>query len=243
MGKMGKLKFGVAGFLVGTIFFSGIAWGATNKIEVSFDPVRFIVDKVDKTPSGGKFNNNGSSVPSSIIYSGTTYVPIKLIGDMIGKPVAWDGKTKSVLFGDSVAEGDYLSNKPPIKIAEDMVINGKMKIDGQEYDKGLQLPKRGFIINGFGDHHKSLTQSYTLNGQYSDLSFMYGVDDSVKEGSGKLTIIGDGKVLWTSIVSKGVPIQSASVNTSGVLDLSLEFGVVNEGYAMINIVNPVLSRK
>lgn len=56
---------------------------------------------------------------------------------------------------------------------------------------------------------------------------MYGVDDSVKEESGKLTNIGDEKVLWTSIVSKGVPTQSASVNISGALDLSLVFGVVD----------------
>lgn len=76
---MYKLKYGVTGFLIGAVFFGSFAWAATNKIEVSFDPVKFMVDNVDKTPANGNFNNNGTSVPASIIYNGTTYVPLKLV--------------------------------------------------------------------------------------------------------------------------------------------------------------------
>lgn len=233
MGKMGKLKFGVAGFLVGTIFFSGIAWGATNNIEVSFDPVRFIVDKVDKTPSGGKFNNNGSSVPSSIIYSGTTYVPIKLVGDMIGKPVAWDGKTKSVLFGDSVVEGDYLTDKAPVDVADKSIVNSEMQLDNQKY-------KNGLFVNIY--YRNKTKQSYNLNGQYKSLNFNYASLDKASDGSSaSIVIYGDGKELWSSTAVKGVPVQSATIPVNGVLQLDIEFTNIS-GDSYPAIVNPLLSK-
>ncbi|MBB6020365.1 hypothetical protein HNR77_001426 [Paenibacillus sp. JGP012] len=233
MGKMGKLKFGAAGFLVGTLFFSGIAWGATNKIEVSFDPVRFIVDKVDKTPSGGKFNNNGSSVPSSLIYSGTTYVPIKLVGDMIGKPVAWDGKTKSVLFGDSVVEGDYLTDKAPVDVADKSIVNSEMQLDNQTYNNGL-------YVNIY--YRNKTKQSYNLNGQYKSLNFNYASLDKADDGSSASIIIyGDGKEIWSSTAVQGVPIQSASVPVNGILKLEIEFINIS-GYSYPSIVNPLLSK-
>jgi len=233
MGKMGKWKFGAAGFLVGTLFFSGIAWGATNKIEVSFDPVRFIVDKVDKTPSGGKFNNNGSSVPSSIIYSGTTYVPIKLVGDMIGKPVAWDSKTKSVLFGDSVVEGDYLTDKAPVDVADKSIVNSEMQLDNQTY-------KNGLFVNIY--YRNKTKQSYNLNGQYKSLNFNYASLDKASDGSSaSMVIYGDGKELWSSTAVKGVPIQSATIPVNGVLKLDIEFTNIS-GDSYPAIVNPLLSK-
>lgn len=233
MGKMGKLKFGAAGFLVGTLFFSGIAWGATNKIEVSFDPVRFIVDKVDKTPSGGKFNNNGSSVPSSLIYSGTTYVPIKLVGDMIGKPVAWDGRTKSVLFGDSVVEGDYLTDKAPVDVADKSIVNSEMQLDNQTY-------KNGLFVNIY--NRNKTKQSYNLNGQYKSLNFNYGSLDKASDGSSaSMVIYGDGKELWSSTAVKGVPVQSATIPVNGILKLDIEF-TNTSGDSYPAIVNPLLSK-
>lgn len=233
MGKMGKWKFGAAGFLVGTLFFSGVAWGATNKIEVSFDPVRFIVDKVDKTPSGGKFNNNGSSVPSSIIYSGTTYVPIKLVGDMIGKPVAWDGKTKSVLFGDSVVEGDYLTDKAPVDVADKSMVNSEMKLDNQTY-------KNGLYVNIY--YRNKTKQSYNLNGQYNSLNFNYASLDKASDGSSaSMVIYGDGKELWSSTAVKGVPVQSTTIPVNGVLKLDIEFANIS-GNSYPAIVNPLLSK-
>ncbi|MCW3791482.1 NPCBM/NEW2 domain-containing protein [Paenibacillus sp. LS1] len=218
---------------MGTLFFSGIAWGATNKIEVSFDPVRFIVDKVDKTPSGGKFNNNGSPVPSSLIYSGTTYVPIKLIGDMIGKPVAWDGKTKSVLFGDSVVEGDYLTDKAPVDVADKSIVNSEMQLDNQTY-------KNGLYVNIY--YRNKTKQSYNLNGQYKSLNFNYAsLDKASDDSSASMVIYGDGKELWSSTAVKGVPVQSATIPVNGVLKLDIEFANIS-GNSYPAIVNPLLSK-
>lgn len=234
MSLMKKMKYGVTGFTLGALFFSGIALGATNKIEVSFDPVKFIVDNVDKTPANGKFNNNGSSVPSSIIYSGTTYVPLKLVGDMMGKPVGWDGKTKSILFGDSVAGGDYLTDKAPSAVAERAQMNQAMVIGGQTYTKGLWMNYNGWSHTG--------TQEYNLNGQYKTFNFSFATLDKARSGSSaSIKIYGDGKEIWSSNALAGVPIQSESVSVSGVLKLSVEF--TSEGYESYPaIVNPVLKK-
>lgn len=191
------------------------------------------MDKVDKTPSGGKFNNNGSSVPSSIIYSGTTYVPIKLVGDMIGKPVAWDGKTKSVLFGDSVAEGDYLTDKAPVDVADKSIVNSEMQLDNQTY-------KNGLYVNIY--YRNKTKQSYNLNGQYKSLNFNYASLDKASDGSSaSMVIYGDGKELWSSTAVKGVPVQSATIPVNGVLKLVIEFTNIS-GDSYPAIVNPLLSK-
>ena len=76
------------GFTLGAVFFGSIAFAATTKIEASLDPIKFIIDNVDKTPLNGNFNNNGTSVPASLSYKGTTYVPLKMVSNMIDKNVA-----------------------------------------------------------------------------------------------------------------------------------------------------------
>jgi hypothetical protein len=41
---------------------------------------------------------NGNPV-EVFIYNGTTYLPVRAIADAVGKPVMWDGATKSVYLG------------------------------------------------------------------------------------------------------------------------------------------------
>ena len=238
MSKLGKWKYAVSGFLAGAMFFGSVAFAATTTIEVSFDPVKFIVDKVDKTPVGNKFNNNGREVPASIIYNGTTYVPLRLVSTMLGKPVDWDGPTRSVLIGDSVAGGDYLTHMAPTVVSTRIASNETMILDGQTYEIGLKVSNQG---------KEKYTQSYNLNAQYKNLSFMYGIDDNSREkGSAKITLIGDGKEIWTSNAVYGVPAQSASVDVSGVLTLEIVVEGLSDTLLAYNyntdIVNPILSK-
>lgn len=45
---------------------------------------------------------NGQTV-YPIMYNGTTYLPIRAIGGVMGKPVAWDGETETVILGEKDA--------------------------------------------------------------------------------------------------------------------------------------------
>ncbi|RXZ81025.1 hypothetical protein EBB07_16465 [Paenibacillaceae bacterium] len=235
MSKFSKMKYAVSGFMVGAVFFGSVAFAATTKIEVSFDPVKFIIDKVDKTPVNNKFNNNGTTAPASLMYQGTTYIPIRLVSDMFNKPIKWDGKTKSILVGDSVAGGDYLTSKAPAKVGDRIQTNIEMTMNGQQYQNGLYFP-----VNTY--QSKTTEQSYNLNAQYNYLSFTYGAIDHSDDGtSSSITVFGDGKELWTSNAVKGVPPQDAKVSINGVLNLEIKIETSNYRIGTV-IANPILSK-
>ncbi|WP_336780332.1 NPCBM/NEW2 domain-containing protein [Paenibacillus illinoisensis] len=232
-----KLKYGVTGFTLGAVFFGGIAFGATSKIEVSLDPIKFIVDGVDKTPLNGKFNNNGTAVPASLSYSGTTYVPLKMVGDMVSKEVAWDGKTKSVLIGDpgSVGEQKSLTDLPPLKVSSrDISTNERTTIKGESYTKGIRTYVDQYFPTQF--------QSYNLNGHYKTLNFGYASDNDSSLGNiANITIYGDGKELWSGNAVQGVPLNTASVSVKGVQELEIKFeSPKGTSGGAAAIVNPVL---
>ncbi|WP_375104468.1 stalk domain-containing protein [Paenibacillus sp. RS8] len=237
---MSKMKYAVSGFIVGGLFFGSIGFAATSKIEVSFDPIKFIIDKVDKTPASNKFNNNGTTVPASIMYNGTTYLPLRLVGNMLGKPVAWDAKTKSVLFGESVVVGEYLTNIPPAKIADNSEVNSLQTVDGQTYEKTLYIPS--YFYTTFTSDTTKTTQSYNLNAQYKILSFNYGIRDKSQSGaSAKISVFADGQEVWSSSAVKGVPSQSASISMNGVLKLDI-YVEGTSGNAGVVIFNPLLTK-
>lgn len=231
-----KLKYGVAGFTLGAVFFGGIAFGATSKIEVSLDPIKFIVNGEDKTPLNGKFNNNGTVVPASLSYSGTTYVPLKMVGDMVSKEVAWDGKTKSVLIGDpgSVGEQKSLTDLPPLKVSSNVYTNDRLIIDNVRYNK--------LIYASVSTYDPTEFQSYNLKGQYETLNFGYASYSLSNGNMAKLSIYGDDKELWSGNVVKGVPLNTDSVSVKGVQELEFRFEHIKGQYsdASVVIINPVL---
>ena len=74
---------------------------------------------------------------------------------------------------------------------------GKLKLDGKEFDKGLNLPAPTNLL-------------YKLNGEFKEFSCTVGVDDTVAgNGHVEITIEGDnGRKLWSAKVSrKGVAVE------------------------------------
>lgn len=89
------------------------------------------VTKEFKTSSGSKMN--------PIVYNGTTYLPLRAIGQMVGKEVAWDSETKKVSFSltdSSIADADsFETDANPVKMAKE---NENADI-GIEKAKGIAL--------------------------------------------------------------------------------------------------------
>lgn len=97
--KRFSLKQMVAVFLCGSLFFSGIAMAQSESINAGFEKLRFVVTGEDRSSADGMYNNQGSLVPESILYKGTTYVPIRKVSEMLDIPVQWEGETKTVWIG------------------------------------------------------------------------------------------------------------------------------------------------
>lgn len=96
----------VKGFITGVVFTTLLLAGtitalaATQSIQVSFDNIKVAVDGKIIAPKDA----NGNAV-EPFIYNGTTYLPIRAIGEAIGKDVSWDQATKTAYLGGAPSTG------------------------------------------------------------------------------------------------------------------------------------------
>lgn len=89
------------GLIVATLLMS-TAVGATVKknIEVIYNSVNLVVN-------GKKVNAD------NIIYNGTTYVPLRAIGEMLGKEIGWDQTTYTASIDDKISEKPVVNDSNP----------------------------------------------------------------------------------------------------------------------------------
>ena len=86
--------------LLGAVTASLIIGGATSafakaskeNISVSYNNIKLVVD--------GKTVNTSNE---PFIYNGTTYLPVRAVGEALGKKVSWDGNTNTVTIGNSAS--------------------------------------------------------------------------------------------------------------------------------------------
>ena len=88
MMKRRAAAFCLAGALaLGTCTVS--AASGTRNISATFRNIKIVVDGKELSTSAEPF-----------IYNGTTYLPIRAVGEAVGKEVAWDGSTNTVYLGE-----------------------------------------------------------------------------------------------------------------------------------------------
>ena len=82
-----------AGVLSVALLASGTAFAknATETIEAAYSNIKIYVDGAIVETK----DVNGNSV-EPFIYNGTTYLPVRAVGEAVGKEVSWDGETRSV---------------------------------------------------------------------------------------------------------------------------------------------------
>jgi cyclophilin family peptidyl-prolyl cis-trans isomerase len=163
-----KLKGLVIGILVGVLISSSVVYASGTKIEVYFNNLKFMIDGVEKQPTKG----NG------FIYEGTTYVPLRFIGESLGKPVSFNNKTQTVFVG-----------KPTYTEAPAMIIDPTKK-----YQANMITDKGNITIELFAkDAPVTVNNFYKLSneGFYNDLlihriveSFMIQTGDPEGTGNG-----------------------------------------------------------
>lgn len=85
-----KMKGLLLGLTLGTMMTGSLAY-ATNstQIEVYFRELKFMFDGVEKSPNG----------QSAFIYDGSTYVPLRFVGETLGKEVGFDNDTGTIWIG------------------------------------------------------------------------------------------------------------------------------------------------
>lgn len=107
------------GFLIGVIItlflvasFGVSAEGFIQNIEVEFNKVNIALNGMIMGKAGENYTlANGQQVPYSILYKGTTYLPMRKVGELLGKEVGWDGSTSTAKLDD---KGKTVNNNATI---------------------------------------------------------------------------------------------------------------------------------
>lgn len=154
---------------------------------------------------------NGNPV-EVFVYNGTTYLPVRAVGEAVGKTVQWEPKTNSVYLGEHTGE------KPAVWLQDlDYFTGEELSVKDMRKDN-LGTPRQEVIM-------KSFDNTYLLNGQYSAISGTLFQDYNSRSSDevSYLKIYGDGELLYNAEMTKGVAPIDFYVDLTGVLELEISF--------------------
>lgn len=100
---MKKSKILVAFVLTLCLVFSAVPAFA-DSANVSINNMNIKVNEVTVAVSGESYTlENGSEVPYSLLYKGTTYLPMRKVGELVGKEIAYDHEKKMASIKSTTA--------------------------------------------------------------------------------------------------------------------------------------------
>jgi len=198
------MKQRIQGFIVGIIvcsLFSGtIAQAAEGLWKEIFYGVKVEIDGVPQT-----FAND----MTPFIMDGRTFLPLRAIGEALGKPVEWDGVTGTVYVGKKPGGGSFVSAVPPY--------------DGKYRNLGASVTMGGNIYHNAISYYAGDYTLHNLNGQYSSITAYIGHIDGTT-GDKKYTtysFYGDGKLIATYDMNHQDLPKQISLDVRGVLQLKI----------------------
>lgn len=154
----------VAAMLVTT---AAAASTATKKmIEANYMGIKLVVDGVEVTPK----DPDGNAV-DPFISDGTTYLPVRAVGEALGKEVTWNGDTKTVYIGKVPGtETNWMKELPPYQLHRATVYDGtdprkSFSVAGVTHTVGIEIRDE----NSHDGH-----ALWNTNGQYNTMTFTIG---------------------------------------------------------------------
>jgi hypothetical protein len=209
--------------LVGLILIistvTAFATGAVTKnIDVLYNNIKLVVD--GKPIEFGEDSAGNKIEP--FIYNGTTYLPVRAVGEAIGKKVDWDGSNQTVYLGEKPGEVNYMTEiiEPYDKHRLDTYkLNDteKLELAGKTYKTGYRL--------GHTDRDSLDRIGYAyfnLDGKYSEIECIVGYKPGYNSVDRTLNIYLDGKLFKTMDFTRDSMPEKLTIPVSGVLQLKLE---------------------
>ncbi len=218
-----RLQVFVAGILCCVMFasISVFAKNATETIQALYKDIKIYVDGVKIDPKDA----NGNKV-EPFISNGTTYLPVRAVGDAIGKQVTWDGATSSVYLGDVPGEStNWVNQCMPYKFVDSngsMILSQEGKfstMSGKKYTDGFTLGRNGYI-------YSISTALFNLDSNYKNVTFTVGHVDDTNNTDAKIIIYLDEKLVESFDVSYDSLPQEISIQLNYANQMKIE--VVND---------------
>lgn len=169
---------------------------------------------------------NGNPV-EVFVYNGTTYLPIRAIGNALGKTVQWDAKAQSAYVGK------HSGDKPAVWLQDLDYFTGSGWETYLSRKDNLGQSRTNVI---YGGNYGNANNCYKLNGQYSMLTGTFFQDyddrsDTIHETT--LEIYGDEVLLYSATMTGGIEPIDFAIDLTGVLELRVKinhFGAYNNAY-------------
>lgn len=192
----------------------------TKNITVEYADIKLVVDGVQVTPKDA----NGAVV-EPFVYNGTTYLPVRAVGNAISKEVAWDGTTKTVYIGDVPGQSNNKYLEPYQKYGAGVYSGNAAKsfsMMGKKYTQGITMNYEDYA-------------DYSLNGHYESVSFDVGHIDSSNSGAATLYVYADGEIVQQIELTGDMKTKHVEVKVDNALQmkLALEGGLAAYGVANI----------
>lgn len=207
------------GYVVGALSTLMVAGVAVPAVAQNIDVMRGVKIFVDDMQLYGA---------EGFIYDGTTYLPVRKISEALDKPVAWDGKTKSVYIGkhESSSPAVMLADMEPFYEEDYGFSRGRSIKDnrGNSYHDAIRL---------FGGLSGDETvEEYKINGKYRKMKGKLTLESKTARKSSWIKVYGDGELLYTSPdVKGGSESVDFEVDLTGVLTLRIEAHKENALYS------------
>ncbi|MBQ7298323.1 MAG: hypothetical protein IJW77_00595 [Clostridia bacterium] len=158
------------------------------------------------------YDANGKQVVP-ISYNGTTYLPIRAVGNMMGIDVLWDGENYQVLLGKTGQAIDFIENFTPY--SNTFTYEHRKYSDGKTYQLGDKTYSHFIAMNNSNYYGEGY---YDLAGKYESLTFdIYSTEDQT------VNIYGDNGQLLAAInvIGNDLP-KTYTINIKGVQQLAIK---------------------
>ena len=212
-----KTKGLVAGVLIGALGVSGMvgAKSLTGTIQVTYSNIKIFMDGEQLDPRDA----NGTQV-EPFIYNGTTYLPVRAVGEAVGKDVSWDGINKVVYLGAKPGDSEnWLNVCGPYQYTDGeeytLKENKYFTMSGQKYTNGFVLTPSDWD----DDKAEAL---FNLNGKYSSVTFTAGHVDDSGDHDAVLNVYLDGIIAYSTELQYDDVAKPITVPLKNALQMKIE---------------------
>ena len=230
-----KLISRAAAVVLGAALLCGTAVAASTitsrTITAQYMGIQIVVDGVAVTPKDANGN-----VVEPFVSEGTTYLPVRAIGEALGKEVTWDGETRTVYVGQVPGtEVNWMTELPPYQVnsVSDIYDGSDFRnyftVAGTDYTSGV-------VLNNANQEGYAL---WNTNCLYSTMTFKVGHGDGAMDHNTKLTVTLDGTVVaeYDLTYDGGEQTITVPLNRAANVKLATEeaYGINSSEYAIYDI--------
>ena len=182
------------------------------------------------------YDANGQRV-YPISYNGTTYVPIRAVGNMRGIDVAWDGANNAVLLGKTGMALDFIESFTPYAYTALYASDNKhvTNKDGEIFKLGNTTYTQYIKLRTYNDTEFSFY--YDIGGKYT--TFTFDVYGDKKDAYLRLYGDNDELIAFFEVKSGTLP-TTYTVSVEGVQQLRIVATNASGGYGGVYILNATI---